>query len=215
MRHTTAAVPRQLELVELNGDGDPIGPVVRFPIDWPSAVERFDLTSATLPQAVEAWRCWVTDADEGLLIDVAQSLAGEMVVHISGRAWRATLPGRALGTEALEYLQQVGIDPRDYVAHWCGETWTGDSCGCVDDRCIGHHHDAGEPCGCLPAWAEDFAASNPRPAGAPLPASSTPAGAVADERAAETGELCSCGSQATVVYLTDTFGDVAHCGGLR
>lgn len=28
--------------------------------------------------------------------------------------------------------------------------WYGDSCGCSDDRCIGHHHDANEECGCLP-----------------------------------------------------------------
>ena len=24
-----------------------------------------------------------------------------------------------------------------------------DDCGCPDDRCIGYHHEAGEPCGCV------------------------------------------------------------------
>lgn len=27
--------------------------------------------------------------------------------------------------------------------------WRGDECGCPDDRCIGHHHEPGEQCGCL------------------------------------------------------------------
>lgn len=28
---------------------------------------------------------------------------------------------------------------------------TGDRCGCPDDRCIGFHHAAGEPCPCVAA----------------------------------------------------------------
>lgn len=27
----------------------------------------------------------------------------------------------------------------------------GDACGCPDDRCIGYHHDVGEPCRCVEA----------------------------------------------------------------
>jgi hypothetical protein len=38
--------------------------------------------------------------------------------------------------------------------------WGGDSCGCPDDRCIGHHHDAGEDCGCLRVALEHVAAAN-------------------------------------------------------
>lgn len=34
--------------------------------------------------------------------------------------------------------------------------WRGDRCGCTDDRCIGHHHDAREDCGCLPVLIETF-----------------------------------------------------------
>lgn len=34
--------------------------------------------------------------------------------------------------------------------------WHGDKCGCVDDRCIGYHHDEQEECGCLPAWLGDY-----------------------------------------------------------
>lgn len=32
------------------------------------------------------------------------------------------------------------------------------------------------------------------------------------ERAAERGELCSCGRQAVVVFLTEKFGPVGWCG---
>jgi hypothetical protein len=33
-----------------------------------------------------------------------------------------------------------------------------------------------------------------------------------DERAAEEGELCTCGRQAVIVYLTERFGPVGWCG---
>lgn len=36
--------------------------------------------------------------------------------------------------------------------------WTGDSCGCPDDRCIGHHHDEDEECGCLRVALDQVAA---------------------------------------------------------
>jgi hypothetical protein len=54
-----------------------------------------------------------------------------------------------------------------YIRHHDGErswgygmnkrlVWTGDSCGCPDDRCIGEHHDSGEDCGCLSALLSDL-----------------------------------------------------------
>jgi hypothetical protein len=36
--------------------------------------------------------------------------------------------------------------------------WTGDSCGCIDDRCIGHHHDKDAECGCLRVVLDQVAA---------------------------------------------------------
>jgi hypothetical protein len=35
-------------------------------------------------------------------------------------------------------------------------SWTGDACGCPDDRCIGHHHYGADDCGCLPALLESY-----------------------------------------------------------
>ena len=34
--------------------------------------------------------------------------------------------------------------------------WTGDACGCPDDRCIGYHHDGPDDCGCLPTLLADY-----------------------------------------------------------
>jgi hypothetical protein len=33
-----------------------------------------------------------------------------------------------------------------------------------------------------------------------------------EQRPADTGELCTCGRQAAVVYGTEQFGDVGYCG---
>lgn len=44
-----------------------------------------------------------------------------------------------------------------YIRHYFPDgTWHGDACGCVDDRCIGYHHDAGEECRCLEAWLDQW-----------------------------------------------------------
>lgn len=37
--------------------------------------------------------------------------------------------------------------------------WGGDECGCPDDRCIGHHHNANETCGCLRELISDYEAA--------------------------------------------------------
>lgn len=47
-----------------------------------------------------------------------------------------------------------------YVRHWCPDgVWGGDSCGCVDDRCIGHHHDGADGCDCLPVLLDQYIAT--------------------------------------------------------
>jgi len=63
-----------------------------------------------------------------------------------------------LNPQALRELEFHGWTEAD----WCrlhGQDpvapWPGDACGCQDDRCIGHHHDAEEECGCLPALIDD------------------------------------------------------------
>lgn len=44
-----------------------------------------------------------------------------------------------------------------YTRHYFGDQpWGGDSCGCVDDRCIGYHHDREDSCECLPVWLDDY-----------------------------------------------------------
>lgn len=64
--------------------------------------------------------------------------------------WRDTRGG--LNEHALETLAAAGVS----VPEWrrrndMDETWTGDACGCPDDRCIGFHHDRPDDCRCLPA----------------------------------------------------------------
>jgi hypothetical protein len=36
--------------------------------------------------------------------------------------------------------------------------WGGDRCGCLDDRCIGHHHDGEHGCSCLDTMLDDAVA---------------------------------------------------------
>jgi len=44
-----------------------------------------------------------------------------------------------------------------YTRHYFGDQpWGGDRCGCVDDRCIGYHHEERDDCHCLPAWLDDY-----------------------------------------------------------
>lgn len=35
---------------------------------------------------------------------------------------------------------------------------------------------------------------------------------MSDQRLAESGELCTCGRQAVVVYSNETFGEIGYCG---
>lgn len=61
-----------------------------------------------------------------------------------------------LHATARETLRDAGVS----VAEWqrrnhMGDTWTGDECGCPDDRCIGFHHFSPDDCRCLPAMLSD------------------------------------------------------------
>lgn len=66
-----------------------------------------------------------------------------------------------LNEDALRYLRGSGIEPiteKTWARFWeSGSTeWGGDECGCPDDRCIGHHHGADEPCGCLRVLVAEY-----------------------------------------------------------
>lgn len=55
-----------------------------------------------------------------------------------------------LNDEALILLETAGVSAREWSQHYFGcDEWGGDQCGCPDDRCVGHHHGADEPCGCF------------------------------------------------------------------
>ncbi|TQO19653.1 hypothetical protein FB472_1224 [Rhodoglobus vestalii] len=63
-----------------------------------------------------------------------------------------------LTSEARATLRNAGFTSSQWARlhGYSGATdWRGDVCGCTDDRCIGHHHDATDACGCLPALIED------------------------------------------------------------
>ena len=52
----------------------------------------------------------------------------------------------AYGIDLGKWLEVYGVEGQ----------WQGAECGCVDVRCLGLHHDAGERCPCLPAQIESF-----------------------------------------------------------
>lgn len=57
----------------------------------------------------------------------------------------------ALSRTARTEIRDSGLTIVGYVRyHMGGETWCGDRCGCTDNRCVGHHHDDPDDCGCLP-----------------------------------------------------------------
>lgn len=60
------------------------------------------------------------------------------------------MKGVRLTLDAAQTLRWAGVSQADWAMRWFGQpTWHGDSCGCPDDRCIGHHHDEDDACGCL------------------------------------------------------------------
>ncbi|GAB3867460.1 hypothetical protein GCM10028801_41530 [Nocardioides maradonensis] len=53
--------------------------------------------------------------------------------------------------------QRIKVTIAGYIRRYFGDgPWRGDKCGCVDDRCIGFHHDEHEECHCLTAWLEEW-----------------------------------------------------------
>lgn len=67
-----------------------------------------------------------------------------------------------IATSTLTYLRDRGITRRQWIDHYgTADQWAGDRCGCPDDRCIGHHHDADEPCGCLTVLADALTGTGP------------------------------------------------------
>lgn len=59
--------------------------------------------------------------------------------------------------QARETLKYAGIKPAQWIkVHGNKVTWTGDRCGCPDDRCFGFHHDELYECECLPAMIETY-----------------------------------------------------------
>ncbi len=63
----------------------------------------------------------------------------------------------ALSRDARTVIRDRGANVRDYVKQWAPDgQWVGDRCGCPDDRCIGHHHDEHDECGCLRSLVDDL-----------------------------------------------------------
>ncbi|PPF40668.1 hypothetical protein C5B93_03545 [Rathayibacter sp. AY1A2] len=59
--------------------------------------------------------------------------------------------------DVISTLRAQEIDPDEWAREHGSPSaaeWAGDECGCDDDRCIGHHHDEHEDCGCFPAMLE-------------------------------------------------------------
>lgn len=63
----------------------------------------------------------------------------------------------ALNEAARLELRDAGISQAEWARRsgYADGKWGGDKCGCPDDRCIGHHHDAQDDCGCLRALLTD------------------------------------------------------------
>lgn len=68
-----------------------------------------------------------------------------------------------LTRQALDQLEQAGLTEREWARanYMRSGTWSGDRCGCMDDRCIGYHHHGEDDCGCLPASLEAWLDGDP------------------------------------------------------
>jgi hypothetical protein len=66
-----------------------------------------------------------------------------------------------LSPEAKAKIRESGATVAGYVRHYSGPDgiWYGDKCGCIDDRCIGFHHDSAWDCGCLAILLDDYLAA--------------------------------------------------------
>lgn len=64
--------------------------------------------------------------------------------------------------EARYTLTCYGITLRQWALYWsegAHAAWYGDVCGCVDDRCAGHHHDEEEECACFDTMLMQYLAA--------------------------------------------------------
>ncbi|GIG27291.1 MULTISPECIES: hypothetical protein [Cellulomonas] len=63
-----------------------------------------------------------------------------------------------LNATAVALLEAIGVSVRDFALYyWADGVWHGDTCGCPDDRCAGHHHAEGvECCECFSAEYDDL-----------------------------------------------------------
>lgn len=65
----------------------------------------------------------------------------------------------ALNATAKATLRSYGVSQAALARRYFADgRWHGDACGCPDDRCIGHHHDGPDDCGCLPAVLDEIRA---------------------------------------------------------
>jgi hypothetical protein len=69
-------------------------------------------------------------------------------------------PVTTLNTAARAAIREAGFTTAQWAAMWGYRDgkWGGDACGCFDDRCIGHHHDGANGCGCLETMLDDAVA---------------------------------------------------------
>lgn len=60
--------------------------------------------------------------------------------------------------DVIRYWYGDPVTIAGFVRYWCPDgVWSGDDCGCTDDRCIGYHHDDLGDCGCLPVVLGEYA----------------------------------------------------------
>lgn len=70
-----------------------------------------------------------------------------------------------LSSNARQEIKWAGLTIAGYIRYHMpftgqdGRDWRGDKCGCRDDRCIDHHHDEDEDCGCLQYLIREYAES--------------------------------------------------------
>lgn len=97
----------------------------------------------------------VRRADTQQLVHCATACT--MTGAVAAAAAAVTSVGADLSREARDALAFAGITVADWVAASSSDgRWYGDRCGCIDDRCTGHHHPEHQPCSCLPSLIDDY-----------------------------------------------------------
>ena len=75
-----------------------------------------------------------------------------------------------LSKNARTVLREAGVPPATWArAHYdTNGTWSGDACGCPDDRCKdGFHHHPDQECGCLRTLLDSYVSGEGQFAGEP------------------------------------------------